>query len=85
MWLTGRKRRNTKLEGVCELTKKFFHVEVADMLSCGLGYATSCVASNEGAVRAEPDWQKCKICDIRSLFCTGPISIFVVIIYYHLK
>ena len=65
--------------------KKFFHVEVADMLSCVIGYATSCVASNEGAVRAEPDWQKCKICDIRSLFCTGPISRFVVIIYYHLK
>ena len=65
--------------------KKFFHVEVADMLNCVIGYATSCVASNERAVRAEPDWQKCKICDISSLFCTGPISRFVVIIYYHLK
>ena len=40
--------------------KKFFHVEVADMLSCGLGYATSRVASNERVMRAEPDWQKCK-------------------------
>ena len=40
--------------------KKFFHVEVADMLSCGLGYATSRVASNERVIRAEPDWQKCK-------------------------
>ena len=25
--------------------KKFFHVEVADMLNCGLGYATSRVTS----------------------------------------
>ena len=40
--------------------KKFFHVEVADMLNCGLGYSTSRVASNERVMRAETDWQKCK-------------------------